>query len=36
MINVRDRIATQVILDDRNYPLRAPLHGDAEPMRSAG
>lgn len=36
VINVRDRIATQVILDDRNYPLRAPLREDAESVRSAG
>ena len=36
VINVRDRIATQVILDDRTYSLRAPLRVDTESMRSAG
>ncbi len=36
VINVRDRVATQVILENRSYPLRAPVRTGAEPIRSTG
>jgi len=36
VVNVQRRLAAQVILDDRSYPVRAPLARTEEPARAIG